>query len=192
MSALPPPSEFPARTDPAWNEAHERVESYLRAHRIVRPIALSELTNAIVAAAWRRASGQPTEPPVTLALREADRVVTDWFARVLALGPAHSRRLGVRGRLALALADAPGRWPDAFLAPVPPPPSLSDAMRAAFLRPGPPPQLYKMAATTIPLGRVARLLDLSWEASRRWAAVRWLGRLVFGVGLATLLFLAFR
>jgi hypothetical protein len=192
MNPSAPLPAFPARTDPAWNEAHERVESYLRAHRIVQPIALSELTNVIVAAAWRQAAVEPAEAPVTLALREADRVITDWFARVLALGAAHSRRLGVRGRLALALADAPGRWPDAFLAPVPPPRELCDSMRAAFLRTGPPPQLYKMAQQTISLGRVARLLDLGWEASRRWAVLRWTLQLAFGATVVALLFFAFR
>ncbi len=192
MSTPAPVAGFPARTDPAWNEAHERVESYLRAHRIVQPIALSELTNLIVSAAWRQFAVEPAEAPVTLALREADRVITDWFARVLTLGSTHSRRLGVRGRLALALADAPGRWPDAFLAPIPPPRELSDTMRAAFLRAGPPPQLFKMAQPTITLGWFARLLDLSWEASRRWATVRWLLQLVFFAALAALLFFAFR
>ncbi len=192
MSALPPLPSFPPRADPAWNEAYERVESYLRAHRIEQPIALSELTNAIIAAAWQQAADAPVITPVTLALREADRLITEWFVRVLAKGGAHSRRLSVRGRLALALADAPGRWPDAFLAPVAPPRELADAMRAAFLRTGPPPQLSKMTAQTIPLGRVARLLDLSWEAALRWSAFRYLAQLLFVGAVATVLFYAFR
>ncbi len=192
MSALPRSPDSPPRTDPAWNEAHERVESYLRAHHIERPIVLSELTNAIISTAWRQAGAAPAEAPVTLALREADRTITDWFGRVLARGAVHSRRLSVRGRLALALADAPGRWPDAFLAPVDPPRELSDTMRAAFLRAGPPPQLYKMAAPTIPLGRVARLIDLGWDAIVRWPALRRGGQLLFAAALVALVFFAFR
>lgn len=183
---------FPPRTDAAWNEAHERVESYLRAHRIALPITLSDLTNQIIAQAWAR---QPTEPrlaPVTIALSEADRVITDWFARVLAQERPHSRRLGVRGRLALALADAPGRWPDAFLAPSPPPRALSDAMRAAFLRAGPAPQRSKMMPQNIPLGSVARMVDAGWTAMQRWSAVRLLVRCALFAFLAGLVFLAFR
>ncbi|MBK8479194.1 MAG: hypothetical protein IPL39_23820 [Opitutaceae bacterium] len=103
MRPPPPPTDparppFPPPTDPAWNEAHERVESYLRAHRIAHPIVLSDLTNHIVARAWAEASGDVHEEPVTLALREADSVITAWFARVLAGGRTPSRRLGVRGR----------------------------------------------------------------------------------------------
>jgi hypothetical protein len=193
MSALPPArSDFPPRTDPAWNEAHERVESYLRAHHIAQPIALAELTDEIVARAWQDRTPDTAAAPVTLALREADRAITAWFARVLTQQAPHSRRLGVRGRLALALADAPGRWPSAFLAPTPPPQALSDAMRAAFLRAGPAPQLYKMTAQAISLGCMARLLGWCWAAIRRRPALRLLARLVFIAALAALLFFAFR
>ena len=183
---------FPPRHDPAWNEAHERVESYLRAHHIIQPIALSELTNAIVARTWSRYASNTPFAPVTLALREADDTITAWFARALDQTGPHSRRLGVRGRLALALADAPGRWPSAFLAPTPPPRELTDAMRAAFLRAGPAPQLYKMASPTISLGKAAHLLAWFWMASRRWTAVRLLARLGFLAVLGALVFFAFR
>ena len=192
MSDPRPQPTAPPRHDPAWNEAHERVESYLRAHHIVQPIALSELTNAIVARAWSRYGSDTPFAPVTLALREADDTITDWFVRALDQTGPHSRRLGVRGRLALALADAPGRWPSAFLAPTPPPRELTDTMRAAFLRAGPAPHLYKMASPTISLGWVAHLLAWFWMASRRWTAVRLLARLGFLAALGTLVFFAFR
>ncbi len=193
---LPPagaePLPFPPPTAPAWNEAHERVESYLRAHRIAHPIVLSDLTNHIVARAWVEASGGAHDEPVTLALREADSVVTAWFARVLAGGRTPSRRLGVRGRLALALADAPGRWPTAFLASSPPPQELADAMRAAYLRAGPRPTPIKMTPRPISLGHIAAGLDWGWELFERWQLVRVVFRLVLGGTLAALLYLAFR
>ena len=191
MSALPPP-DFPPRTDSDWNEAHERVESYLRAHRIVQPLALSELTNEIVARAWHDNASDTDITPVTRALREADNVITAWFARALEQQGPHCRRLGVRGRLALALADAPGRWPDAFLAPTPPPRELSETMRAAFLRAGPAPRLYKMTAPAIPLGPLARLIGSFWEAARHQLALRLLLRATFFAALAALVFFAFR
>lgn len=185
-ASLPPP------TDPAWNEAHERVESYLRAHRIAHPIVLSDLTNGIVARAWAGATAAGAhDEPVTLALREADAVITAWFARVLAAGRQPSRRLGVRGRLALALADAPGRWPTAFLAETPPPKELADAMRAAYLHAGPRPQPIKMMPRPMSLGRVAAGLDWGWELLLRWRFVGLLFRLVLCSALAALLYFAF-
>ena len=183
---VPPP------TDPSWNEAHERVESYLRAHRIAHPIVLSDLTNTIVARAWAAAAAGPVEEPVTLALREADAVITAWFARVLAGGRAPSRRLGVRGRLSLALADAPGRWPTAFLSEAPPPKELAEAMRAAYLRAGPRPTPIKMMPRPISLGRVAASLDWGWELLLRWKFIGLLFRLTLCGALAALLYLAFR
>ena len=194
-SARPPAGAerpaFPPSTDPDWNEAHERIESYLRAHRIAHPIVLSELTNAIITRAWADAVGSGEEP-VTLALRTADAVITAWFARVLAGGRAPSRRLGVRGRLALALADAPGRWPTAFLASTPPPKELAEAMLAAYLRAGPQPTPIKMMPQPMSLGRVAAGLDWGWELLLRWKFVGLLFRVFLGGTLAALLYLAFR
>ncbi len=183
-------SPSPPPTDPDWNEAHERVESYLRAHRIAHPIVLSNLTNAIVARAWAGARADTHDEPVTLALREADAVITEWFARVLAGSRAPSRRLGVRGRLALALADAPGRWPTAFLAAAPPPRELAAAMRAAYLHAGPRPTPIKMMPRPISLGRLAAGLDWGWELLLRWKTVALLLRLLLCGALAALLYAA--
>lgn len=192
MNDAAPAPDFPPRTSGEWNDAHERVESYLRAHRIVQPLALRELTQTIVTAAWRQAARFPGAAPVSLAMREADRCITDWFARVLTQSPLPARRLGVRGRLALALADTPGRWPEAFLAPVPPPPEMTAAMRAAFLRPGPAPQLFKMASREIPLGLPAWILALFWQTVNRSRLLRFATKLLLVLALAALGLLAFR
>ena len=75
-----------------------------------------------------------------------DRVVTEWFAQVLQESPAGTdQMLSTRGRLALLLADMPGKWQDQFLRPGPWPEEFVSAMRETYLRAGPDFQLSKMA-----------------------------------------------
>jgi hypothetical protein len=182
----------PPPTDPLWNEAYERVESYLRAHRIAHPLALHRITAAIVARAWEAAPLHPRENPVVLAMREADTAITDWFARVLEQAGPHSRRLGVRGRLALALADVPGRWPASFLATFSPPGDLSAAMREAFLHSGPLPRPVKMTPRRLDLGTLAAVFAGLWFALERSATLRLLRRAGVIAGSLVLLWFAFR
>jgi hypothetical protein len=182
----------PPPTDPVWNEAYERVESYLRAHRISHPLALHRITAAIVARAWEAASLHPRDNPVALAMREADTAITGWFAQVLAQTGPHSRRLGVRGRLALALADVPGRWPASFLAAPLPPAELTAAMRQAFLHSGPLPRPVKMTPRPLDLGMLAGVFAGLWSALERSVALRFLRRAVVIVSALVLLWFAFR
>ena len=169
MNPAPP---GPPPMDPAWNEAYHRVDSYLRAHRITHPLALNRLVAAIIGRAWAAGGAHPHENRVALALREADTVITDWFAGVLAQHGPHSRRLGVRGRLALALADVPGRWPANFLVAEVPPPELADRMREAILHTGPLPGLRKMTPRPLELGWFAGAMDWLWLVVQHSAILR--------------------
>lgn len=183
MSATLSPTELPL-DDPAWEAAWQRVESYLHAHGLEQRLALVRLTDRIVARAWAAAAREPGTPPVTLALREADAVMADWFARVLEQPPAataapapaappaaHPRRLSVRGRIALAMSGVPARWPRHFLADEPPPAELVAAMRAAYLEAGPPVEFTNMAASELELGVLADAAGQTWEKLRRWPLV---------------------
>jgi hypothetical protein len=65
--------------------------------------------------------------------------------------------LSTRGRLALLLADMPGKWQDQFLRPGPWPEDFTDAMRETFLRAGPDFQLSKMTPRPLDLGPLTTL-----------------------------------
>ena len=96
-----------------------------------------------------------------LAAEEMDLVVTEWFAQVLQETPATaSHMLSTRGRLALLLADMPGKWQEQFLRPGPWPDPFVKAMRDAFLRAGPDFQLAKMTPRPLDLGPIATLTNL--------------------------------
>ena len=63
-------------------------------------------------------------------------------------------------RMALFLADMPGKWQDQFLRPGPWPEEFIKAMRDAYLRAGPDFQLSKMVPRPLDLGPISTLTNL--------------------------------
>ena len=180
MSASAPlrsDSPFPPEADgPGWDEAFLRVESYLRAHQIESRLVLNRLAMEIIHAAHAKADaaapGTPTDA-VGLAMREAERRTTAWFARVLGdAADPDDERLGTRGRIALVLADVPARWPQHFLAETPPPSELVDAMRAAYIEAGPELELTRMVPRPLDFGPIANVADEAWKTFARWPILR--------------------
>ena len=190
MSAEAAPIPLPAvdsdGLDPAWDEAFLRVESYLRAHQIESRLVLNRLTVEIIRAARESAgaagpdavaaaggSAGARPDPVSLAMREAARRTTAWFARVLGdAADPEDERLGTRGRVALVMADVPARWPRHFLAETPPPPDLVEAMRAAYIEAGPELELSRMVPRPIDFGPIANVADEAWRTFKRWPLLR--------------------
>lgn len=176
----------PEPTGPAWDEAFLRVESYLRAHQIESRLLLNRLVVEIIREA-RAAADTPAgagADPIALAMREAERRTTAWFAQ--ALGDAadpEDERLGTRGRIALVIADVPARWPQHFLASTPPPPELVEAMRAAYLEAGPELELTRMVPRPLDFGPIANVADEAWKTFKRWPVLRAVVGWAFFVGL---------
>jgi hypothetical protein len=125
--------------------------------------------------AQQRAPGEPKRSATEIAAEEMDRIVTDWFAQVLQTSPVGSEHtLSTRGRLALLLADMPGKWQDQFLRPGPWPQEFVDAMRESFFRAGPDFQLSKMAPRPLDLGAITTLTNFGRMPYVRMAVV-WTG-----------------
>jgi hypothetical protein len=145
-----------------WNAAYAKVESYFHALRVRDKVLLGRLVIHVLKRAMRRAPQELQCPVTELAAEEMDLVVTDWFAQVLQESPAGTdHMLSTRGRLALLLADMPGKWQEQFLRPGPWPEAFVKAMRDAYLRAGPDFQLSKMAPRPLDLGPIATLTQLS-------------------------------
>jgi hypothetical protein len=144
-----------------WNDAYAKVESYFNALRIRNRPLLGQLCLRVLERAQRRAPHEPTRTATQLVAEEMDHIVTEWFAEVLQVPPTNSdQMLSTRGRLALLLADMPGRWQDQFLRPGPWPEAFTEAMRETFLRAGPDFQLSKMAPRPLDLGPITTLGNL--------------------------------
>jgi hypothetical protein len=168
-------ARVPEPSGPGWDEAFLRVESYLRAHQIESRLVLNRLAVEIVRAA-RAAAESPAaagQDPVSLAMGEAERRTTEWFARVLGdAADPDDERLGTRGRIALVMADVPARWPQHFLAATPPPAELVEAMRAAYIEAGPELELTRMVPRPLDFGPIANVADEAWKTFARWPILR--------------------
>jgi hypothetical protein len=144
-----------------WNAAYEKVENYFHALRVRNKPLLGQLVLRVLERAAHRAPAEPERSATQLAAEEMDRIVIEWFAEVLQEPPANAdQMLSTRGRLALLLADMPGRWQDQFLRPGPWPEEFISAMRETYLRAGPDFQLSKMTPRPFDLGPITTLTNL--------------------------------
>jgi hypothetical protein len=144
-----------------WNDAYAKVESYFNALRIRNRPLLGQLCQRVLDRAQKRAPHEPQRTATQLVAEEMDHIVTEWFAEVLQEPPTNSdQMLSTRGRLALLLADMPGKWQDQFLRPGPWPEEFTEAMRETFLRAGPDFQLSKMTPRPLDLGPITTLGNL--------------------------------
>ena len=141
-----------------WNAAYIKVERYFTALRVQNKLLLGQLVTRVLDRAIGRAAQEKETPPIHLAGQEMDKVVTEWFEAVLD-EPA-KELLSIRGRLALLLADMPGRWQDQFLSPGPWPPEFMQAMRESYLRAGPDFQFTQIEPRPIDLGAITHLTNL--------------------------------
>ncbi len=152
------PGRLAGRPLEDWNAAYLRVESYFHALRINNKVLLGQLVTRVLERAMRRAPDEPQRPATELAAEEMDSVVTEWFAAVLERIPTGVEHLlSTRGRMALLLADMPGKWQDQFLRDGPWPKKFVEAMQETYLRAGPDFQLSKMAPRPLDLGPIATL-----------------------------------
>jgi hypothetical protein len=137
-----------------------KVENYFHALRIRNKPLLGQLVLRVLERAQRRAPSEPARSATELAAEEMDRLVTSWFAEVLQASPTGAdQMLSTRGRLALLLADMPGKWQDQFLRPGPWPSEFVASMRESFFRAGPDFQLTKMTPRPLDLGPITTLTN---------------------------------
>ena len=152
--------EIAGRSLDEWNAAYVKVENYFHALRIRNKPLLGQMVLRVLERAQRRAPAETKRSATELAAEEMDKLVTGWFADVLQTSPTGTdQMLSTRGRLALLLADMPGKWQDQFLRPGPWPQEFVAAMRESFFRAGPDFQLSKMTPRPLDLGPITTLTN---------------------------------
>jgi hypothetical protein len=156
------PGRLAGRSLDEWNSAYTKVERYFHALRVRNKILLNRLVIHVLKRAMRRAPQEPGRSASQLAAEEMDHVITDWFAEVLQQpATGADQMLSTRGRLALLLADMPGKWQDQFLRPGPWPEEFVAAMRRTYIQAGPDFQLSKMTARPFDLGPITTLTNFT-------------------------------
>ena len=155
------PGSLAGRPLEEWNAAYSKVESYFHALRVRNKVLLGQLVARVLERAMQQSAREPERSATELAVEEMDHLVNEWFAQVLQAPPAGAEMLSTRGRLALLLADMPGKWQDQFLRPGPWPAEFALKMREMYLRAGPDFQLAKMTPRPLDLGPITTLTQLS-------------------------------
>lgn len=164
--------EIAGRSLEEWNAAYVKVENYFHALRIRNKPLLGQLVLRVLERAQQRAPKELNRSATELAAEEMDRIVTDWFGEVLQTSPVGSEQtLSTRGRLALLLADMPGKWQDQFLRPGPWPKEFVESMRESFFRAGPDFQLAKMTPRPLDLGPISTLTNFGKIPYVRFAMI---------------------
>src|ERR1700686_4579944 len=110
------PGQIAGRSLGEWNAAYSKVESYFHAMRVRNKVLLGQLVIHVLKRAMRRAPDEALRSATELAATGTDQM------------------LSTRGRLALLLADMPGKWQDQFLRPGPWAEEFVSAMRETYLR----------------------------------------------------------
>jgi hypothetical protein len=156
------PGQLASRPLEEWNAAYTKVESYFHALRVRNKELLGRLVIRVLNRAMGRAPAETQRSATELATEEMDRLVTEWFEQVLQEQPTGTEHmLSTRGRLALLLADMPGKWQDQFLQAGPWPEEFVNRMREAYLRAGPDFQLSKMTPRPLDFGPITALTNIS-------------------------------
>ncbi len=145
-----------------WNEAYRKVETYLAALRLRNKFLMGQYVYRILFRATARARTDTKTAPTELAMEEAVRVINNWVGQVLKTDVADTpHRIATQGRLAMLLADVPGKWQHLFLTEGPWPDEFVKAMRESYLRAGPDFQISQMQPRPIDLGPIHTLTTLN-------------------------------
>lgn len=171
-----------------WTQTHpetaQRVDDYLRAHRVA-PGQRAELLPLILEAADRKRSAEPAQNFTTLAIEQAEALIEGWIDRLVPVrGDEPSSRRVAHGRAAVHIAGLPQSWPEYFLDKGEPPPALVTRLRAAYLEAGPDVELSNMVPRPIELGVVSTVADGTWRTFDKWPFLR--GLVVWGLFLSLL------
>jgi hypothetical protein len=167
--------------DRAWDEAFLRVEGYLRAYGLESHVLLNQITAAIIQEARTKVLAGSADNPVAVAMEVTHSRIGAWFAQSGQRIDWTDERIRAQGRLALIMADLPGRWPDQFLNSAPFPSDLAAAIASVQILPAPEIEVSNMAPEPLEFG-ILEPGDPRLKTRRVWVPIRavvpWL--LIFG------------
>jgi hypothetical protein len=139
-------------TTRTWDEAFLRVESYLRAYGLESRVRLNQITSEIIQQAREQWSDDDTEAPVTIALNLARARVDAWLLSINPVAEPNYEQSAADARVALILADLPGRWSDCLLSACPLPEALRARLNSTPVLPTPELRVSNMPPAPLEFG----------------------------------------
>ncbi|HUB66490.1 MAG TPA: hypothetical protein VL981_03280 [Candidatus Methylacidiphilales bacterium] len=149
--------------DPAaWNQAHDRVRDFLNAFVPGDHAQVSRLTLQLLDQAREQHRRDPSVPPVSLAVAQAQKLVAEWLVSNLNLEDQPPSRLFASGYVAVLLSQAFRTAPETFLVS-PLPANLKESMRETLLITGPDLKISSMTPRHIDYGPMLDLAQRTWH-----------------------------
>jgi len=155
-----------------WNEAYEKVENYLRACRINSRLHRARLIHRILQRVSEHGPVFTGEALSTVAIRETQIMMGEWFARMLQPASENEENSLVAGRVALLLCDGSDRWPYAFLTTDDLPPDLVTEMRKSMLVAGPNLEISNMVPRPIDYGWFPEIAGDTLDSLGKWPVLQ--------------------
>jgi len=140
----------------AWNEATERVMTYLTCLEIGGFEHRTRQTLRIIETARKRCAAEPQSHPVEVAMAEATDALRRWYDGVL---PGVPLAAGVVATMATGASET---WPDAVLSETTPE-ELRRALTTASIPLGPSLQLSGMSAKEMDFGAMETIAQETWQ-----------------------------
>jgi hypothetical protein len=146
----------------AWNEAYDRLLSYLNTFELGDHAYVSQLALNLLHEAQEEHQRDPSKPPVRQTLDRAHRQLTNWLATNLEQKGDAPEQLLATGYVALLLSRAYRVAPTAFLAKELPE-ELRHAMRETLVVTGPDLNVSSMTPRHLDYGPMLQFARQTWH-----------------------------
>ena len=144
----------------SWDEATQRVEAYLAAHRVAPREDLLRHVLSIIDAARAQHASDATQPPVAVAMAIATERTDRWFAGLAGAADRDSQAAS-RGRLAYLVSGCAERWPGTFLSGNPPA-EMIEALRTKVVQAGPAMEFRSLVRREVDYGPMEDIARETW------------------------------
>jgi hypothetical protein len=132
-----------------WEEATAQLSAYFRAFGIAAEEDLNRLARQVLQRIAARVEAQTPEQRLQLAIEEAQQMLNEWLATVLALQDTSQSQTLAAARAGLRFCQETAPWPEGFLYPEAIPAALRDILQAATRQAVPTPREVPMATQSI-------------------------------------------
>ena len=170
---------MPADELKAWNQAHERLTSYLETFALGDHVQVSRLSLRLLDEARELHCTDPSSDPTTVTMRHAQTELNRWLAINLNETDESSAQVLASGYIALLLSRLAQTDPDAFLAPQVSE-QIQNSLQQTLLVTGPGLTVSSMTPRHLDYGP---MLDLARQTWHRWEAKAFATAILFWLGV---------
>jgi hypothetical protein len=184
MAPVNKPSPTYSRAE-VWNEAYDRLESFLKSFELGDHAYVSKLALELIQQAKEKHSAEPSHDPTTVTLELAQKRLADWLTTNLEQPKAASQsHILATGYIAILLSQVYRTAPTSLLAS-PLPEELRHALRETLLVTGPDLNVSSMTPRHLDYGPMLQFARQTWH---RWNAKEFFVALIFWAGIYTVFY----